>query len=123
MSGFFLVNQSPPSFNWCSNGLQNNGGIPTQILWNAAGSSPVYISPNGTTPSILNNKRGTWNYSFVKTGKTTGTDTGTVSTSTSFTDTYNTAGGNGLTNYTLTITDSNTGILFAFKNSVGWGNV
>jgi len=121
MSGYFLVNQSPPSFNWCANGLQNNGGSTTQILWNAVGTSPVYISPNGTTPSLLKNKRGTWNYSFVKTGKTTGTTTGTVSTSTSFTDSYNLSGGAGVTNYTLTIIDINTGILFAFKNSVGWG--
>jgi hypothetical protein len=121
MSGFILVNQSPPSFNWCANGLQNNGGSITQILWNAVGTSPVYISPNGTTPSVLNNKRGTWNFSFVKTGKTTGTSTGTILTSTSFTDT--TTNAPGTTNYTLTITDSNTGILFAFKNSVIWGIV
>jgi hypothetical protein len=120
MSGFFLVNQSPPSFNWSGNGLQNNGGSPVQILWNAVGASPVYISPNGTTPSLLNNKMGTWNYTFVKTGKTTGTTTGTISTSTSFTDTY-TLGTAGTTNYSLTITDSNTGIPFTFKNSVGWG--
>ena len=121
MSGFFLVNQSPPSFNWCSNGLQNNGGSITQILWNAVGTSPVYISPNGTTPSLLNNKMGTWNYTFVKSGKTTGTTTGTITTSTSFTDTA--TGGAGTTNYTLTITDSNTGIPYAFKNSVVWGIV
>ena len=70
-------------------------------------------------PSLLNNIRGTWNYSFVKTGKTTGTSTGTILTSTSFTDI--TTNAPGTTNYTLTITDSNTGILFAFKNSVIWG--
>jgi hypothetical protein len=122
MSGFFLVNQSPPSFDWCSNGLQNDGGTVTQKLLNAlvpVGTTPVYISPNGTAPSILNNKRGTWSYSFKKTGKTNGTTTGTTSTSTSFTDTA--APGGGTTNYTLTITDGNTGILFAFKNSVTWG--
>jgi hypothetical protein len=123
MSGFFLVNQSPPSFDWSSNGLSNNGLAGTQTLWNAVNTNPVYISPNGTTPSLLNNKRGTWNYSFVKSGKTNGTITGTASTSTSFTDSYNTAGGPGITSYTLTITDSNTGILFAFKNAVGWGIV
>ena len=120
MSGYFLVNQSPPSFNWCSNGLQNNGGSPTQTLWNAVGSNPVYLSPNGTTPSLLNNKRGTWSYSFVKSGKTTGTSTGTATTSTSFTDSY-TLGTAGATNYTLTITDSNTGISNVVKNIVSWG--
>jgi len=121
MSGYFLVNQSPPSFNWSSNGLLNNGGSPTQTLLNALGLNPVYISPNGTTPSLLNNKRGTWSYSFVKTGKTSGTTIGTISTSTSFTD-IATAGA-GTTNYTLTITDSNTGIPYSFKNSVIWGIV
>jgi hypothetical protein len=115
-----LVNQSPPSFNWCSNGLQNNGGSPGQILWNAVGSSPVYISPNGTTPSLLNNKRGTWSYTFVKTGRTTGTTTGSTTSSTSFTDSY-TLGTPGVTNYTLTIVDSYTGIRNQVTNSVGWG--
>ena len=123
MSSFMLVNQSPPSFNWCSNGLQNNGASPTQTLWNAVGTNPVYLSPNGTTPSLLNNKRGTWNYNFVKTGKTTGTSTGTATTSTSFTDTYNLSGGTGVSNYTLTITDGNTGISNVVRNSVGWGLV
>ena len=121
MSGFFLVNQSPPSFNWCSNGLQNNGGSPGQILWNTVGTNPVYLSPNGTLPSLLNNKRGTWSYTFVKTGKTTGTSTGTATTSTSFTDSYNLAGGNGTTYYALTIIDIATGIKKLFNNQVGWG--
>ena len=115
-----LVNQSPPSFNWCSNGLQNNGGSPGQILWNAVGTSPVYMSPNGTTPSLLQNKRGTWSYTFVKTGKTTGTSTGSATTSTSFTDNY-TLGTPGVTNYSLTIVDSLTGISNNVINSVGWG--
>lgn len=121
MSGFFLVNQSPPSFNWCSGGLQNDGGSITQKLWNSVGTTPVYISPTGVSPSLLKNIRGTWNYSFVKTGKTSGTTTGTTSTSTSFADTA--TAGAGTTNYTLTITDSNTGIPYAFKNSVIWGIV
>lgn len=122
MSGFFLVNQSPPSFNWCSNGLQNDGASPTQTLWNAVGSNPVYLSPNGTTPSLLNNKRGNWSYSFVKTGKTSGTSTGSTTTSTSFTDSY-TLGTAGATNYTLTITDDNTGISNVVRNNVFWGLV
>lgn len=122
MSGFMLVNQSPPSFNWCGNGLQNDGASPTQTLWNAVGTNPVYISPDGTTPSVFNNKRGAWTYSFVKTGKTTGTSTGTATTSTSFTDNY-TLGTAGVTNYALTITDGATGISKLFNNSVGWGLV
>ena len=121
MSGFMLVNQSPPSFNWCDNVLQNNAATPTQTLLNAVGTNPVYISPNGTTPSIFNNQRGIWNYSFVKTGKTTGTSTGTATTSTSFTDSYNLAGGPGTTNYALTIIDIATGIKKLFNNQVRWG--
>jgi hypothetical protein len=119
MYGIYSTNQSAPSFNWCGNGLQNNGGTITQILWNYVGTNPVYISPNGTSPSILNNQKGNWTYSFVKTGKTTGTSTGTITTSTSFTDTSTNS--TGTTNYTLTITDSNTGVSSAFKNSVVWG--
>jgi len=115
-----LVNQSPPSFNWCSDGLSNAGSVGLNQLWNSVNTNPVYISKSGVSPSILNNKRGIWNYTFVKSGKTNGTATGTVSTSTSFTDTY-TLGLAGATNYTLTITDSNTGIPFVFKNSVYWG--
>ena len=119
MSGFFLVNQSPPSFDWCSQGLQcSTSGT---ILWNAVGTNPVYISSNGTAPSLLNNKRGTWSYTFVKTGKTTGTSTGSTTTSTSFTDGI--GSGTGTTNYTLTIVDSNTGISNQVKNSVAWGIV
>jgi hypothetical protein len=121
MSGFFLVNQSPPSFNWCSNGLQSSTASPYQLR-NAVNTNPVYISPNGTSPSVLNNQRGTWNYSFVKTGATTGTSTGTTSSSTSFTDTK--VGGAGTaTNYALTITDSVTGIKKTFNNIVVWGVV
>jgi len=116
--GFNLVSQSPPSFNWCGNGLENNGGSPGQILWNFVGTNPVFISPNGTSPSILQNQKGSWTYVFVKTGKTNGTSSGTCLTTTSFTDSTS---GSGQTNYTLTITDTNTGIATAFKNSVGWG--
>jgi hypothetical protein len=117
----FQTLQTRPDFNWCGNGLQNDGGSITQKLWNFVGTNPVYISPNGTSPSILNNQKGTWTYSFVKTGKTTGTSTGTVTTSTSFTDTSTNSA--GATNYTLTITDGNTGISSAFKNIVIWGIV
>jgi hypothetical protein len=118
MSGFVLVNQSPPSFNWCSQGLQcSTSGT---ILWNSVGTNPVYLSPNGSAPSLLNNKRGTWSYTFQKTGKTTGTSTGSTTTSTSFTDGTT---GTGTTNYTLTIVDNNTGISNQVRNRVVWGIV
>ena len=79
----------------------------------------VRVSPNGTTPSLLNNKRGTWNYVFSKSGKTNGNTPGTATTSTAFTDTYN--GTPGTTNYIVTITDSFIGIRNQVTNSIGWG--
>jgi hypothetical protein len=121
MYGLLQTLQAPIQFNWCGNGLQNNGGSITQTLWNFVGTNPVYISPNGTSPSILTNQKGTWNYTFVKTGKTTGTSTGTTTTSTSFTDTSTNSP--GTTNYNLSIIDSNTGQKYTFLNSVVWGIV
>ena len=121
MSGFFLVNQSPPSFNWCNGLLQSSSNNPYQ-LQNAAGISAVYISPLGTNPGIFNNQRGTWSYTFVKTGATTGTLSGTATTATTFADTK--VGGAGTqSNYALTITDGATGIQKLFNNSVVWGVV
>ena len=116
-----LVNQSPPSFNWCDGLLQSSTSSPFQ-LWNSAGTAPVYISPLGTNPSVFNNKRGTWSYTFVKTGAATGTSTGTATTATSLTDTK--VGGVGTqSNYSLTIVDNNSGISKNFTNSVIWGVV
>ena len=119
MSGFFLVNQSPPSFDWCSNGLQSSPTSPFQLR-NADNTNPVYMSQNGVSPATYFNKKGTWNYTFVKTGATTGTTSGSVAVNQSFTDTK--VGGSGTaTNYALTITDSATGIKRLFNNLVVWG--
>lgn len=122
MSGFFLVNQSPPSFDWGSNFIQSSPISPFQLR-NANDTAPVYISTTGVSPSVFFNQKGTWTYSFVKTGATTGTSTGTaVAPTTSFSDTK--VGGAGTqTNYALTITDSATGIKKLFNNSVVWGVV
>jgi len=126
MSGFMLVNQSPPSFDWGSNFIISSASSPFQLL-NANNTSPVYISTTGVAPSVFFNKRGTWSYTFVKSGATTGTSSGTavaggVGVGTSFTDSK--TGGSGTqSNYALTITDGATGIKYLFNNSVVWGLV
>ena len=117
--GFNLVSQSPPSFNWCDGLLSSSSASPYKLL-NAALTQAVYISPQGTSPGIFYNQKGLWTYTFVKTGATTGTTTGTALTTTTFNDTK--VGGAGTTtNYSLTITDSYTGISKLFTNSVVWG--
>jgi len=119
-----LVNQSPPSFDWGSNFIQSSPISPFQLR-NANNTAPVYISTTGVAPSVFFNQRGTWTYSFVKTGATTGTSTGTAfsgASGTSFTDAK--VGGAGTqSNYALTITDGATGIKKLFNNSVVWGVV
>ena len=121
MSGFFLVNQSPPSFDWGSNFIQSSPISPFQLR-NSINTAPVYISKTGVSPSVYFNQKGTWTYSFVKTGATTGTTTGTVASNQSFSDAK--VGGAGTqTNYALTITDGATGIKKLFNNSVVWGVV
>jgi hypothetical protein len=78
------------------------------------------MSKTGVSPATYFNQRGTWLFSFVKTGATTGTTTGTVVANQSFSDAK--VGGAGTqTNYALTITDSATGIKKLFNNSVVWG--
>jgi hypothetical protein len=121
MYGLIQTIQAPLQCNWCGNGLQSSASSPFQLL-NALSGSPVYISPNGTSPSVYANQRGTLTYTFTKSGATTGTSTGTASSTTSFTDSK--TGGTGTTsNYTLTINDSNTGQQYIYLNSVVWGAV
>jgi len=121
MSGFFLVNQSPPSFDWGSNFIQSSSNSPYH-LENAAATTPVYMSQTGVSPAVYFNQKGTWTYTFVKTGATTGTTSGTVGANQSFSDTK--VGGAGTqTNYALTIADSATGIKTLFNNSVVWGAI
>ena len=110
--------QSPLQFVFCSDGLNANGG--TQLA-SSTGSTPVYISQTGNTPSVYTNQKGTLSYSMVKTGKTTGTSTGTATSTTAFNDSY--TGGTGTTTYTLSISDSNTGQKYTYVNTVGWGIV
>lgn len=110
--------QAPLQFVWCSAGLTNNQLTP-QTLLSSTGSTPIYISASGNSPSVYPNQRGALSYTFTKTGKTTGTSTGTATSSTSFTDSTPTA--SGVSNYNLTIKDANTGQQNTYLNSMAWG--
>ena len=114
--------QAPLQCNWCGNGLQVI--ITTnQRLANVAGSTPVFISPSGSNPSVYTNKKGDITYTFQKAGTTTGTSSGTASASTAFTDTVTNPNTTGTTTYTLTINDASTGQKYVYVNSIGWGAV
>jgi hypothetical protein len=111
---------APLQCNFCGNGLTN---IPSAgyTLANVIGGTPVYISPDGTGPSVYINRQGTLSYTFTKSGKTSGTSSGTAISTTSFTDSTPTAG--GTTTYTLVIKDANTGQQYTYINSIVWGPV
>jgi len=120
MYGLFQTQQAPLQFVWCSGGLTNNGVVPL-TLWNAVGTSPVYISASGVSPSVYRNQKGVLSYTFTKSGKTTGTSTGTAISTTAFTDGTSTA--TGTSNYNLTIKDANTGQQNTYLNSINWSLV
>jgi hypothetical protein len=124
MSGFFLVNQAPTTFNF----VLNDGATPTgfglyftgvgtnqigHLAPNNNSKGGVYISPYGLSPNIFINQKGTMSISCVKTGATTGTLTVTP-----FNDSASAIG--GVTTYTLTCTDSANGIPFTQINSIVW---
>ena len=125
MSGFFLVNQAPFQFVWCSTGLGQyiTGASSTQTYHlaptnNALGG--VYTSVSGNSPNTYINNRGALTYSFVKTGQTTGT----LTTAPPYTDSIlASAVTTGITNYALTITDGGTGQSYLYKNSITWGTL
>jgi len=117
MYGLFQTQQAPLQFVWCSDGLTNNGVTPLTLL-SATGSTPIYISASGNTPSVYTNQKGVLSYTFTKSGKTTGTSTGTAISTTAFTD--GTATASGITNYNLTIKDANTGIQNTYLNVMAW---
>ena len=123
MSGFFLVNQAPFQFVWCSTGLgQYQTGVGANIRYflaptdNTAGG--VYASVSGKSPNTYKNQRGALTYSFIGTGdhsvnKTTAPPyTDSISALTATT-----------TNYALTITDGGTGQSCIYKNSIVWGAI
>jgi hypothetical protein len=113
--------QAPLQFNWCGDGLGQTAAGLYRIANTSATNNNVYISQTGDSPSVYTNQKGTLSYTFVKSGKTSGTTTGTANSSTYFTD--STATATGTTNYTLTIIDSNTGQNYVFLNSIAWGAI
>ena len=125
MSGFFLVNQAPFQFVWCSDGLgQYQTGVLSTIRYNLAptnnATGGVYTSKNGNTPNTYKNNRGALTYSFVKTGQTTGT----LTTAPPYTDSIlASAITSGVTNYTLTITEAGAKQSCIYNNSITWGAI
>jgi len=123
MSGFFLVNQAPFQFVWCSTGLgQYITGVLSSQRYNLAPTSNatggVYASVSGGSPNTYINNRGALTYSFVKTGQTTGT----LTTAPPYTDSIlASAITSGITNYTLTITEAGAKQSCVYKNSIAWG--
>jgi hypothetical protein len=123
MSGFFLVNQAPFQFVWCSTGLgQYQTGIGANIRYNLAPTNNVlggvYTSVSGNSPNTYNNQRGALTYSFIGTGDHSVNKT----TAPPYTDSV-LATVSGTTNYTLTITEGGTGQRCIYKNSINWGGV
>ena len=125
MSGFFLVNQAPFQFVWCSTGLgQYTTGVLSSLTDHLAptsnASGGVYTSVSGSSPNTYKNQRGTLTYSFVKTGQTTGT----LTTAPPYTDSIlASAITTGITNYALTITEGGTGQRCIYNNSITWGGI
>ena len=125
MSGFFLVNQAPFQFVWCSTGLgQYQSGVLSTLRYNLAPTNNVtggvYTSISGNSPNTYINNRGALTYSFVKTGQTTGT----LTTAPPYTDSIlNSAITSGITNYTLTITEGGAKQSCIYTNSIVWGAV
>ena len=125
MSGFFLVNQAPFQFVWCSTGLgQYASGPALSRYYNLAptnnATGGVYTSVNGNSPNAYYNQRGALTYSFVKTGQTTGT----LTTAPPYGDNIlATAITSGVTNYTLTITEAGAKQSCIYNNSITWGAI
>ena len=125
MSGFFLVNQAPFQFVWCSTGLgEYTTGVLSTTRYNLAptsnASGGVYTSVSGSSPNTYKNQRGALTYSFVKTGQTTGT----LTTAPPYTDSIlASAITTGTTNYALTITEGGTGQRCIYNNSIAWGTI
>ena len=122
MYGLLQTTQTPMQFNWCGKGL-GTGASGNQLYDNLNISTNVYISPAGTSPSIYTNQKGTLSYTFTKSGATVGIPTtGTALSTTFFQDSYSGTVG-AISNYNLTINDSNTGQQNTSLNSVRWGIV
>ena len=123
MSGFFLVNQAPFQFVWCSTGLgQYITGAGGTQRYNLAPTNNVvggvYTSVSGNSPNTYKNQRGALTYSFIGTGDHSVNKT----TAPPYTDSI-LASASGTTNYTLTITEGGTGQRCIYNNSITWGGI
>jgi hypothetical protein len=125
MSGYFLVNQAPFQFVWCSDGLgQYQTGVLSTLRYNLAptnnATGGVYASVSGNSPNKYTNNRGALTYSFVKTGQTTGT----LTTAPPYIDNVLASTiSSGVTNYTLTITEAGAKQSCVYKNVIYWGAI
>jgi hypothetical protein len=123
MSGFFLVNQAPFQFVWCSTGLGQyqtgtGGNIKYYLAPNNNVVGGVYASVSGNSPNTYTNQRGALTYSFIGTGDHIVNKT----TAPPYTDSI-LALSAGTTNYTLTITEGGTGQSCIYNNSIVWGGI
>lgn len=120
MSGFFLVNQAPFQFVWCSTGLgeyTTGAGATKRFVLaptnNATGG--VYTSVNGNSPNTYYNQRGALTYSFIGTGD----HSVNITTAPPYNDSVLLTSA-GTTNYTVTITEGGTGQRCIYNNSITW---
>lgn len=125
MYGLLQTTQSPLQFVWCSAGLSEyiTGSGVNQILHLAPSTGAVggvYTSATGVSPNTYTNQKGSLTYSLVKTGATSGT----LTTAPPYNDSGSASTIGGLTtNYSLSITDGNTGQKYLYSNSILWGSV
>ena len=130
MYGLLQTIQSPFQFNWAGAGITSGNGL-GQYISGSAGSRADHIAPPSTTTTggvylnnagtsaignIYNNGRGS--YTYLCSGGYSGFP---LTTAPPYNDGGLQSAISGLTqNYSLTITDNNTGQKYNFTNFVNW---
>ena len=123
MYGLIQTTQAPFQFVWCSTGLgQYNTSAGANTRYNLAPTNNVvggvYTSVSGNSPNTYTNQKGTFTYLL----SVSGDHTTSKSTAPPYTDSI-LATAAGTTNYSLAITDGNTGQKYTYLNSITWGGV
>jgi len=123
MYGLIQTTQAPLQFVWCSTGLgQYQTGVGTGIIYHLAPTNNVtggvYASVSGNSPNTYTNQKGTFTYLLSVSNDHTTSKT----TAPPYTDTISALTA-GTTNYSLAITDGNTGQKYTYLNSITWGGV
>ena len=123
MYGLIQTTQSPFQFVWCSTGLgQYSTGAGLSTRYNLAPTNNVtggvYASISGNSPNTYTNKNGPLTYLLLVTGD----HTTSKITAPPYTDSVLATAG-GTSNYSLTITDGNTGQKYNYLNAIAWGGV